>query len=410
MPDIISLNGVLRLPDHIHFGAGARASVAPGVRRYGRRAVVVCDPFLSASADFAQLLADLEGAGVSVHIETGVVPELPTDSVTAAAVRSAAFKADVVVGYGGGSALDLAKLVALLLAHGGELSAYYGENAVPGPVLPLIAVPTTAGTGSEVTPVAVVSDPARELKVGVSSPHLVPRVAVVDPELTMGAPASVSAHAGIDAFVHAVEAFTASVRPPEWSTADLPVFVGKNALSDVLAIEAVQLLGSSLRRVVADGTDRDARADAARGSLLAGMAFASAGTHLSHALQYPIGAMTKTPHGLGTGLMLPYVMQAVLPASTPQLALIGRALGVPADEEKEQAQAAVDAIASLTADIGIPATLADIGIEASELPRIAELAASVTRLASNSMLDIDRAALERILRAAHSGERAALTV
>src|SRR5690606_35371534 len=154
------------------------------------------DPFLASTEPFGELVAALREAGRSVEVLTRVPPELPVPEVHLAAQEAAGFGPDVVIGYGGGSALDAAKLVCLLLSHGGELPGYYGENAVPGPVLPLIAVPTTAGTGSEVTPVAVVSDPDRELKVGVSSPWLVPAVAIVDPELTMGAPAGVTVHSG----------------------------------------------------------------------------------------------------------------------------------------------------------------------------------------------------------------------
>jgi alcohol dehydrogenase class IV len=379
------------------------------VLRYGRRALLVCDPFLATTAEFEVAVTTLVAAGVQIETLTDVVPELPVWSIEQAAEAARSFAPDVVVGFGGGSALDLAKLIALLLVHPGPLSAYYGENAVPGPVLPLIAVPTTAGTGSEVTPVAVVSDPERELKVGVSSPYLIPRVAIVDPELTFGAPAGVTAYSGIDAFVHAVEVFTSAQRTADFG-AELPVFVGNNALSSLLALEAIRLIGGSLRRAVAEPGNIAARTEMSYGALLAGMAFGSAGTHLSHALQYPIGALSKTPHGLGTGVMLPFVMQRAVVSSAPELARIAAALGVAESgrDEAEQAQAAVDAIAALVHDIGLPSRLGEIGITHEQVGRIAELSLSVKRLAANSTLPADPETFEQILVAAISGDRDSL--
>src|SRR5690606_4069491 len=227
--------GVLRAPDHIHFGRGARAGLAPATARLGRRALVVVDPFLAGSPEFQTAAAELRASGVEVRIHAEVTPELPVDHVAAAAEAARGFAPDVVVAWGGGSALDLGKLLALLLVHPGPLADYYGEHRVPGPVLPIVAVPTTAGTGSEGTPVAVVSDPDRELKVGVSDAALIPRVAIVDPELTIGAPAPVTAYAGIDAIVHAAESFTAAPRDPAWGDT-LPIFVGRNRFSSLLGL------------------------------------------------------------------------------------------------------------------------------------------------------------------------------
>jgi len=394
-------HGILRLPDHVHFGRGALAGLVPAVGALGRRAFVVADPFLAGTEPFRGACAALIASGVEVIVHGEVVPELPVASIerTARIARDAA--PDVVIGYGGGSALDLAKVVALLLSHPGPLSAYYGENAVPGPVVPIVAVPTTAGTGSEVTPVAVVTDPGRELKVGISSAAIVPRAAIVDPALSAGAPVGVTAYSGVDALVHAVEARTATERAPVWD-APLPVFVGRNRLSSLLAMEAVAAIGPALPRAVADGEDAAARDGMAWGSLVAGMAFGSAGTHLSHALQYPIGALTKTPHGLGTGLMLPYVMRACLPFCEEAMAAVGIALGAPGGADA--AERAIVEVARICDAIGVPRTLADIGVERSQLPRIAELALGVRRLVENAPAPVDEAFLLAILEAAHRGE------
>ncbi|GAA2077886.1 iron-containing alcohol dehydrogenase [Pseudolysinimonas kribbensis] len=394
--------GVLRLPRTIEFGWGARAALPRIVSPLGRRAFVVVDPFLATTPAFREAVAALEASGIETHVHTDVLPELPVDSLQASAEAARAVRPDVVIGYGGGSALDASKLVALLLAHGGALPDYYGENAVPGPVLPLVAVPTTAGTGSEVTPVAVVADPARAVKVGISSPYLIPTAALVDPELSAAAPAGVTAHAGIDALVHAVESFTGRPLEPTWSTTP-PVFVGRNLLTEPLSLEAIRLIGTSIESAVTHPTDRTAREDMARGSLLAGMAFGPTGTHLSHALQYPIGALTHTPHGLGTGLMLPYVLAACAAAIPEQLALVGQALGVDGS-----AQVAIRRIADIDRAIGLPHSLQDIGLTREQLPGIAELALGSARLIAITPVPVDAALLERILEAAWSGDLASL--
>lgn len=401
--------GVLRAPDAIHFGRGALASLAPAVARLGRRALVVVDPFLAGTPAFAGALAALDAVGVETHVHAEVIPELPVESVVAAAEAARPFAPDVVVAYGGGSALDLGKLVALLLSQPGPLSDYYGENKVTGAVLPIVAVPTTAGTGSEATPVAVVSDPERELKVGVSDAALIPRVAIVDPDLTTGAPAAVTAYSGIDAIVHCAESFTAVDRRPDWSQ-PLPIFAGRNRMSSLLALDGLRAMGDALPRAVADGSDLDARDRMAWGSLLGGMAFGSGGTHLSHALQYPIGALTHTPHGLGTGLMLPYVLQACFEQTVDRLALMAEALGVATGaQERDDAQAAIDRLGAITVEIGLPASLADIGLARADLPRIAGLAAGVTRLVALAAREATPELLERILDAAYDGDRSRLS-
>ena len=370
--------GVLRLPDAIDYGWGARAALPRTVSRLGWRAFVMADPFLASTDEFRVVIEEISAAGVSTQVYTEVEPELPLGSLTTAARTASEFQPDVVVGYGGGSALDAAKLVALLLSHGGPLSRFYGENAVPGPVTPVVAVPTTAGTGSEVTPVAVVADPDREMKVGVSSPYLIPRAAIVDPELTVKAPATVSAYAGIDALVHAVESYTAVALPHGWA-AEPPVFVGRNALTSLLSLEAARRIGRSLQTAVAAPADVSARSDMAYGSLVAGMAFGSTGTHLCHALQYPVGALTHTPHGLGTGLMLPYVLEVCAVTVPDRVADLGSALGVTGDAAT-LCERTIERVAEICRAIGVPATLGEIGIRRADLPRIAELALLSKRL------------------------------
>ncbi|MFH8249131.1 iron-containing alcohol dehydrogenase [Microbacterium sp. B2969] len=400
--------GVLRLPRDVRLGFGQRHAVPALATGFGSRIAVVADPFLAATPEFREIVAAMEAAGARTLVVTDVPAELPVPAVVAAADTVRDFAPDVIVGYGGGSALDAAKVVALLTSHPGPVDAYYGENAVPGPVVPLIAVPTTAGTGSEVTPVAVVSDPGREMKVGISSPWLIPTIAIVDPELTLAAPRGVTTHSGIDAFVHAVESFTAA--PLDIGhDAVIPVFVGRNDLTDAVSLQAAGLIFRALPRVLDEPGDREARADMAHGSLLAGMAFGAAGTHLSHAIQYPVGALTHTPHGLGTGALLPYVLQACRDVVPDRLAQLGQALGLDAGGDlADRAQSAVDAVADLCARIGLPVSLTELGVTPAYRDRIVELALQSRRLIGISPVPADVQVVGAIVDAAIAGDRAAL--
>lgn len=397
-------SGTLRPAARIHFGDGVRAQVPALVAVHGRRVLVVVDPFLAAGAHFLAVRDAMEAAGLAVHVVQDVVPELPVASLEGPAAAAREHRADVVLGFGGGSALDAAKLVSLLATHGGPLERYYGENEVPGPVLPVVAVPTTAGTGSEVTPVAVVSDPTRELKVGISSPYLVPAAAVVDPELTHAVPATVTAHSGIDSLVHAVESFTARRLDMDW-TGTPPVFTGRNVLSDPASLEAARRLGPWLAVAVREPGNAEARREVALGSLLGGLAFGATGTHLCHAIQYPLGAMTHTPHGLGTGLMLPYVLDEL--RADPEVAERMGALHAALDglaPRDGTASGLVARTAELGHEIGLPASLADIGLERSALPRVAELALASSRLVAIAPVDVTQDLLLKILERAWMGD------
>jgi alcohol dehydrogenase len=327
-----------------------------------------------------------------------VEPDLPLATIDRCLTSVAGREIDLVIGLGGGSCIDAAKIAALLLQHPGPLERYYGESAVPGPTLPVIAVPTTAGTGSEVTPVAVVADPGRRAKVGVSSRRLIPRVAICDPKLTLSCPPSVTAFSGIDALAHAVESCTALARPRAWDRYPGEVFQGKTVFSDQYALAAVRAIGGALERAFADGDDLDARERMLYGSLCAGIAFGNAGTAGAHALQYPIGAATSTPHGLGVGLLLPYVLRYTREACSSELEEIAGALGV-----DRSADAAITEIARLAAAVGVPRTLAEIGVHEDDLPDFAEQAAGVARLVSNSPRPLDVGGLLSILREAFDG-------
>lgn len=394
--------GILRSPREVVFSRGALSALPRFVAGFGHRAFVCVDPFLATSPTFAEARKALRAQGTEVVEFSQIAPELPLTVVTAATSAARAFVPDVLVGFGGGSAIDLAKLVALGLATDRPLSEYYGENLVPSGLLPIIAIPTTSGTGSEVTPVAVVADPEHQLKVGISSPQLIPQVALVDPELTYTCPPSVTAFSGIDALTHAIEAYSSRARVPDLAVI-LPVFVGANRVSGLLALEAVSAIGPHLRRAVASPMDVEARTEMSYGSMIAGLAFGAAGTHLSHALQYPIGDATKTPHGLGVGLFLPYVMEACLPSAAEQFARIGTAMGVQGDGTRDIAINTIREIVDLRLDIGVPHTLAEIGIEEGDLDRLASQASTVGRLVDNAPVDDPRELILPIMRRAFHG-------
>jgi alcohol dehydrogenase class IV len=406
----MSLFAVLRLPREILFGVGQRYALASVAGRTGRRALVCTDARFAATPVFVEMIAALEAAGIAVLIYDQTLPDVPRDTVALCVEAARDFHPDMVIGIGGGSCLDMAKCASLLLTHGGRLGDYYGEFKVPGPVLPVIAVPTTAGTGSEVTPVAVISDPDRTLKVGISSPYLIAAAAICDPKLTLSCPPGLTAVAGADALTHAIEAFTAMRRAGTPELAQQHVFIGKSDLSDQFALHAIRLISRSLEKAFVDGSDIDARADVMMGALAAGCAFGTAGTAAAHAVQYPVGAVTHTPHGLGVATMLPYVMAYNRCVAAAEIALVGRALGLdPAGVEAEEmlADAAIGEVSRLFAAIGISPTLARLGLPEDRLDWTAEQALGISRLIKNNPRSFDSAAMRGLVRAAYDGDLAA---
>ena len=406
----MSLFGALRLPRAVVFGAGQRAALGAIAAQIGHRALVCTDARLGGDEQFKSVLADLSRAAVAVHVYDRTQPDLPLESLADCLHDSSSFSPQLVIGIGGGSCMDMAKAVALLLRHGGRAQDYYGEYKVPGPVLPVIAVPTTAGTGSEVTPVAVVADQERNMKVGIASPHLIPSVAVCDPELTLSCPATLTAYSAGDALTHAVESYTALARTPEPELTQQHVFVGKNALSDHFALLAISSIWKGLRRAYTNGRDLEAREYLMLGSLAAGCAFGTSGTAAAHAIQYPVGSLTHTAHGAGVATLLPYVMQFNKPACVQALAQIARAINLPdaAATDESLAQLLIDEIATLLESVGIPRTLRDLGLPADKQDYTAESALAITRLIKNNPRALDLEALRKITHAAYSGDRQSL--
>ena len=406
----MSIFGTLRTPRNLVFGVGQRYALAGYAAALGQRALLVTDERLGADPEFIRLVDSLTQAGLQTRIFDGTVAELPVECIARSVEAGKAFGADLVIGIGGGSCLDAAKITALLLTHGGRISDYYGEFKVPGPVLPLILIPTTSGTGSEVTPVAVVTDPDRAVKVGIASPHLISHTAICDPELTWSCPPGLTAVSGADALTHAIEAFTTMRRQPTGGIVHEHVFLGKNALSDNYALMAISLIASSLKRACDNGGDTEARERLMLGATTAGLAFGTAGTAAAHAVQYPVGAMTHTPHGAGVAVMMPYVMEFNRSHCAPEMAEIGRAMGLEGAGKtiSEQADATINAVEQLFASIGIPRTIADLGITAAQLPEVAAQAMGSARLIKNNPRPIELDTMTTLVEAAFAGDRSRL--
>lgn len=397
------LFGLIRSPRHILFGSGQRHAAGRLAASLGKRVLVCTDERFSASPEMTGLLKNLEDNGVDVRVYDRTEPDLPVGNGYDCVARHKAFQPDAVIGAGGGSCLDMAKLASLLLAHDGEASRYYGENQVPGPTVPVIAMPTTSGTGSEATPVAVLADDSRDLKIGISSAHLIPHAAICDPELTLTCPPGLTAVAGADAMTHAIEAFTAIRRTPDAGLSQDRVFVGKNLFSDRYALLALEALAHYLPKAVQDGSDLQARSQVMYGALMAGLAFGTAGTAAAHAIQYPVGALTHTAHGAGVATLMPYVMDFNIDTCQSEYAAIARAMGAEGTDEAALAREAPGMVARLFAGIGIPATLAQLGVEQDHLAPIVEQSLLAKRLVDNNPRALDAAAIRSIVTHAFNG-------
>ena len=326
----------------------------------------------------------LQQGADDVIVFDGIEPD-PSERVVYACLD--AFKAgscDSVIAVGGGSSMDVAKVVSVLAKGKQDLPEIYGVGMVSGGRLPLFLAPTTAGTGSEVTPVAIITT-GETTKAGVSSPILLPDVAILDASLTLGLPASISAMTGIDAMVHAIEAYTSKIK--------------KNPISDMLALRALKLLSENIRKVLASPGDVAAREAMLLGSMFAGQAFANAPVGAVHALAYPVGGHYHIPHGLSNSLMLPAVLGFNAEACPELYAELARV--IPGAEQS--ADGLIDWFKALIDESGLPATLAQANIPEADLPTLAKDAMFQQRLLINNPREVDEATALRLYEEAWSG-------
>ncbi|WP_339544789.1 iron-containing alcohol dehydrogenase [Pseudomonas sp. RA_35y_Pfl2_P32] len=374
VPRILCEAGALQQVGQVLSGLGAQ------------RVMLVCDPGIVSLGFAAGAQRALQAAGCQVTVFDQVVPDPSASVVKQAAAQARAFKVDGVLGLGGGSSLDAAKLVALLVNSEQSLEDLYGTDKALGQRVPLVLMPTTAGTGSEVTWVSVITD-EQQCKQVVYSPLLLPDVAVLDPELTLGLPPRVTAATGLDAMVHAIEAYTSRTR--------------KNPIADSLATAALALLGRNLPKVLADGRDVAARTAMLQGSLMAGMAFVNASVAAIHALAYPLGARFHIPHGHANALVMAPIIRFNLAQAQRQYAELAAYL-LPDQQFADEATAAeafVLAIEALVRDSGLETRLSKLQVDEQAIPSMAtEVVVGIRRLIDSNPRDMTEREVEAIYR------------
>jgi len=341
-----------------------------------KRALLVTDPGFLKTGLVDAPAASLRAAGIDVSIYSNVVADPPEHIVLEAVAAAREHGTDIVIGLGGGSSMDVAKLIAVLAAGNQDIGAIYGIGNVQGGRLPLVQIPTTAGTGSEVTNIAIVTTGATT-KMGVVAPQLYADMALLDAELTLGLPPLVTAATGIDAMVHAIEAYTSRHK--------------KNPLSDIFARKALGLLSANLVLACEDGRNVAARQAMLLGAMLAGQAFSNAPVAAVHALAYPIGGTFHVPHGLSNSLVLPHVLRFNLPAAAGLYAELADIVAPQASgSEEARAEALVVAMQQIALVTGIQRTLQQVGIKETDLDQLADDAMLQTRLLGNNPRTVTR--------------------
>ncbi|HDM10140.1 MAG: iron-containing alcohol dehydrogenase [Deltaproteobacteria bacterium] len=363
---------LFRTTPRIVFGSGAINQLPSEIKSLGGGKVFLITDKGIVNAGLARKITDLlDNAKIKYSVFDAVEPDPRYEIVEKTLRILREEKTDLVLGLGGGSSIDIAKTTAALGLNRGPVSQYFGIDLIPKAGLPSIIIPTTAGTGSEVTPIAILSDEKEKLKKGIVSSHLFPSIALLDPDLTIGLPPNITASTGMDALIHAIEAYTS---------------VNATSLTDLLAYRAMELLYQNIRAAYANGSNLEARSAMLEGSLLAGMAFANAGVTAVHAFAYPIGAEFHIPHGVANTLMLPHVMRFNLLGNVPKFARIAAAFGIPSAGMTilTMAEKAVEAIERLADDLKVPRHLKEFGIRQEHIPQLAEGVMKVTRLLANN--------------------------
>ena len=358
------------IPPTIITGAGASEKAGEQAKRLGAtNALIVTDPGIAKIGYADQIAKNLHNAGIATSTFSDVTPDPTLQNVTDGLKQYRAENCDVIISIGGGSAIDCGKGIAMKLTNDGEFANYMGVDKIPNPGAPLIAIPTTAGTGSEVTKVTVITDTDRNVKMMLSSACLLPSVALVDPLLSLTTPPHLTAAVGVDALTHAIEAYISKRAQP---------------LTDVLALKAIELISGSLRQAWADGENIPARTDMMLGASIAGMAFSNSSVALVHGMSRPIGAYFHIHHGLSNAVLLLDVMEFSVVGAPKRFADIAQAMGESVDglSPMKQADAAIFAVERLVNDIQMP-RLGKIGIDKEKFEQVIDQMA-VDAIASGS--------------------------
>jgi len=368
MHKIFSFTGARK----IVFGNGSFQQLPEHIREFlAIRPLIVLDKQLAATGMKEQVVELLKISGMDCQIFDKVDPEPKISLADEGAKLALKAKCDIVIGIGGGSAMDVAKAIAVLAANKGKAVDYLGLNKVPGPGLPKIMIPTTAGTGSEVTFTSVFVRPDLKKKEGMNSPFLYPELALLDPLLTVSLPPGPTASTGIDALCHAIESYTS---------------INASPMSELLSLEAIALISENLRTAVHDGTNIAAREKMLLGSLYAGLGLANAGVTAVHSLSYPLGGKYGIPHGLANTVLLPHVMSYNISGAQEKFVDIAEAMGemVESLPLREAAYLAVEAVNALIEDCGVLTNLEDLGISEDAFEEMAKIAMTVARPLANN--------------------------
>lgn len=382
----MSATRVFQSTPRLLMGEGCLSQIVNEIDYLGsKKILIITDPGLVAAGIAGKLEEILISGGVAYALYDKVEPDPRLEIAEDAADKLKRNGADLVIGLGGGSAIDIAKIAAVLATNDGSLADFFGIDLIPKPGIKTIIIPTTAGTGSEVTPIVILSDEEEKLKKGVVSSYLFPSVAILDPALTLGLNPNVTASTGMDALIHAVEAFTS--KNSYWIT-------------DMMAREAIRHIVRNIRTAFANGSDIDARAHMLNGSLLAGMAFANAGVTAVHAFAYPIGAEFHIPHGVANSIMLAPVMEFNMLGDIDKFAELADLLGenTAGMSQRDKAVAAVASLKTLSEDLQIPENLSQFGIKDSDIPMLADGVMKVTRLLANNPRSLTKEDAEDIYR------------
>jgi alcohol dehydrogenase len=360
------------VPTDIHFGYGILSKLPELIRSVSaQRVFVITDPGIRAAGILQSVLSLLSAAAIAFEVYDEVKPDSGSKLIANAAEQARRCTCEAVIGIGGGSSLDTAKAVATLLANPGTILDYTGLHRVKSRLPPLIAIPTTAGTGSEVSLWSVFTNDDTGLKVAVGSVYVYPMIALCDPELTLNLPPAITAATGMDALAHGIECYTNKACQP---------------ISAALALNAIELIGKHLRNVVRDGNNRDSRYAMLLASTMAGIAMNPTRLGLAHALAMPLGSWDlRVPHGIAIAVTLPRVMNFNYEAAPERFAQIARALGEPEDQSdlSDAAKRAVEAVERLATDIRIPKGLGEYGVRPSHVPQVVEEAMKSGNVAVN---------------------------
>jgi len=362
----------LRSPHLILAGFGASDRLGQEAMNIGaKKALVVTDKGVMSSGIGKNIRDHLEKNAVRVEIFEEVMSDPDIANAEGCIEIAKKDRYDLIVGVGGGSPMDIASIASVMMTNAGTVYDYFGLNLVKNPGIPTILIPTTAGTGAEVTPNAILTDTREKLKKAIVSPHIFPRVAIVDPLLHVSMPPSVTSSSGIDALTHAIESYTSN---------------NATILTDLFAREGMIMIGRSLRTAVANGNDMGARYDMAIGSLYAGISLANAGVTAVHALAYPLGGQFNVAHGIANGLLLPYVMEFNVLGNIPKFAQIAQLLGEKLDHLSllDQAYQAAKVVKAIYRDLKIPQSLTELKVPKEAIPGMAKAAINVTRLMGNN--------------------------